>query len=114
MITKFKLYELHNDTPEYLFDLKIGDKIIFIDAPSRFLKYGDTYIIDTIVKYNERSGNRYYDNVDKIENGDLISIRNENGYLILDDDGDIKMFFPNKFTTPEIFNIINDTKKFNL
>jgi len=46
---------------------------------------------------------------------DIISIKTENGYVINDkDDGSDKLFFPNKFTTPEIYNITNDSKKFNL
>ena len=114
MITKFKIFEIKNDNPEYLNDLKIGDKIIYVGHQSNYLKEGDIFIINSIVKYSENNGHRYYLDVDTIGKGDLISIKTENGYVINDDDGSDKLFFPNKFTTPEIYNITNDSKKFNL
>jgi len=115
MITNFKIYEVQHDNPDYLNDLKIGDEIIYIGLQSNYLKYGEIYIIDSILKYSEYNGKRSYNNVYKIGDGDIITLRDKKGYIICDkDDGDSKYFFPNKFTTEEFYNIINASKKFNL
>lgn len=117
MITNFKIYESRNDTPEYLWNLKIGDKVVFNEPPSNYLDEGETYIINYIVRYKEYNGHRYYENVDKIVDGDVISVKTENGYVVVDyhgNDSEPRLFFPSKFTTPEMYNIINVTKKFNL
>ena len=69
------------------------------------------------MKYTEYNGNRYFEDVDKIGDGDLISVKTVNGHLIVDyhgNDNEVRLFFPSKFTTPEIYNMTIDANKFNL